>query len=293
MKSFIMLACLVAIALWGTVAQAFDKVVYGTDGRQEVFQAPTQMGEWARSTAAMIPIHALKKNGSNFELKGYSTLKDDYELCSSELFVAQPTAANCSGFLVAPDVLVTAGHCVQNNSDCSSNYWVFDYKMMNADAFKNTFTSAEVYKCTSIVARELNNKTKNDFAIIKLDRVVTGRAPLKFRTSGKVSEKADLVVIGNPSGIPTKITEGGTMRTNTNPVYFVANLDTFAGNSGSAVIDTQSGLVEGILVRGENDYVADEARQCSVVNVCEEGQCRGEDVTRITNLANFLKPVKK
>ena len=41
-------------------------------------------------------------------------------------------------------------------------------------------------------------------------------------------------------------------------------------------MDAKTGLVEGILVRGENDYVLDSARRCNIVNVCEEGKCRGD-----------------
>ena len=48
-------------------------------------------------------------------------------------------------------------------------------------------------------------------------------------------------------------------------------------NSGSVVLDAKTGLVEGILVRGENDYVLDSARRCNIVNVCEEGKCRGDN----------------
>ena len=42
-------------------------------------------------------------------------------------------------------------------------------------------------------------------------------------------------------------------------------------------MDAKTGLVEGILVRGENDYVLDSARRCNIVNVCEEGKCRGDN----------------
>ena len=68
--------------------------------------------------------------------------------------------------------------------------------------------------------------------------------------------------------------------------YFVANLDTYGGNSGSAVFNTDTGLVEGILVRGENDFVY--SNGCRVSNVCPAPGCRGEDVTKISELANLI-----
>jgi hypothetical protein len=64
----------------------------------------------------------------------------------------------------------------------------------------------------------------------------------------------------------------------------VANLDTYGGNSGSPVFNHRTGEVEGILVRGENDYVYDPGQGCQVSNRCASDVCRGEDVTYITNV---------
>ena len=124
-----------------------------------------------------------------------------------------------------------------------------------------------------------------DYAVVELDRPVTGRSPLMFRTSGQISDNAGLVVIGHPSGIPTKVAGGANVRSQDNG-FFVANLDTYGGNSGSAVFNSQSGVVEGILVRGERDFVYQ--GNCKVSKVCENESCRGEDVTRITEAAPHI-----
>ena len=60
----------------------------------------------------------------------------------------------------------------------------------------------------------------------------------------------------------------------------MANLDTYGGNSGSPVFNAQNNKVEGILVRGETDFVSN--GQCNVSLVCPSTGCRGEDVTRAT-----------
>jgi hypothetical protein len=101
---------------------------------------------------------------------------------------------------------------------------------------------------------------------------------------GKIDDRTPIVVIGHPSGLPTKIAGGAKVRDNSNDIFFSANLDTFGGNSGSAVFNEKSGEVVGILVRGENDYVNDKDRECQVVNKCADNECRGEDVTRIENI---------
>ncbi len=50
MKNIIKIISVVLLAFWGREAFAIDKVVYGVDNRQDVFQSPTAYAGWARST---------------------------------------------------------------------------------------------------------------------------------------------------------------------------------------------------------------------------------------------------
>lgn len=280
-------------------AQGFDpsiinEVVYGADNRMEVYEAPGPYADLARSTAGMIMNTDLKRGLLNYKLATPAlSFQDRYRLCEGERFATQKVATRCTGFLVAPDVMVTAGHCVQNESQCTGSSWVFDFNAEKGDVVKTTFPLSNVYKCKAIIAREKNLETQNDFAVIRLDRKVKGRAPLKVRLTGKVENSTELLIIGHPASLPTKIVDRGTMRANDNAVFFNANIDSFAGNSGSPVMDARTGLVEGILVRGEKDFIYDNDKSCYTTNVCAEGTCRGEDATRITNIAEILKPLLK
>lgn len=255
-------------------------VIYGEDNRKDVFESTdSDLVELSRSTAAMIPSTKI------FMSSGIATIKGDTlesrGICSDERFASQMTAANCSGFLVSENVLVTAGHCIKSEADCKNYKWVFDYKMDSAKQDSMKVESSDVYSCTRIIARSLDQFSKDDYAVIQLDRKST-RRPLSFRKSGKVATGESVVVIGHPSGLPTKIADGAKVRSHAGK-YFVANLDTYGGNSGSAVFNQRTGEVEGILVRGENDYVQSE-RGCMVSNKCSNDGCRGEDVTYITNI---------
>lgn len=270
---------------FNSMANGVDKVVYGKDNRQDVFESKnTLYKQLAISTAAMIPNNSLEVIGDMVKVNG-GTLEGD-GICSDAKFAKQQTAAMCSGFLVGKDLLITAGHCIETMSDCESNSWVFDYS--NDKEEKKTFeiNKKDIYRCTQIISRELDESTDNDFALVRLDRE-SDRAPLSFRKTGKLSDKAKLVVIGHPSGLPTKISDGADVRSNANEYFFQSNLDTFGGNSGSAVFDSATGLVEGILVRGERDYVMDKVSNCYRPKVCKMDACRGEDVTRITNIAEL------
>jgi len=69
--------------------------------------------------------------------------------------------------------------------------------------------------------------------------------------------------------------------------YYLANLDTYGGNSGSPVLSPASGLVEGILVDGQKDYEFFAEKGCYESRRCrDDGQdCSLERVTRTTVFA--------
>lgn len=268
-------------------AKNVEKVVYGDDSRVDIYQSTnTLYKKLARSTAAMIDESALiALDEETVTVKG-GTLQDIVGVCFDEKFANQILAAECTGFLVGPDLLVTAGHCITQISDCDTKAWVFDFTNTTEERSIFNIKKKDIYHCKEIISRTQNETTLNDYALVKLDRA-TDRAPLTFRNSGKISNNLSLAVIGHPSGLPTKIADGAFVRKNTNKYFFQANLDTFGGNSGSPVFNAKTGLVEGILVRGEEDYTRDILHYCFRPKVCKMDGCQGEDVTRITNIAEL------
>ncbi|MFP2927759.1 hypothetical protein ACLESO_21680 [Pyxidicoccus sp. 3LG] len=106
--------------------------------------------------------------------------------------------------------------------------------------------------------------------------------PAPVRTGNTaLSVGQSVAVIGSSSAIPFKIDSGGTVR---DPRagsldFLVSTTDTFAGNSGSAVYETNNDTVASIVVRGDLDYVANGT--CNVVNRCPETGCIGEQSTYV------------
>lgn len=254
-------------------------VIYGDDNRIEPYEASAKWETISLSTAAMIEPSKLKLVDNGYKIVS-SNMGSYLSACSDERFIDQPTAAMCSGFLIKDDVLVTAGHCIKTLNDCNSYKWVFDYRIDNEIIPTNS-----VYGCKEIIKTVLSRNDSNDFAIIKLDRKVVDRSPLQIRESGIVSIGDGMTVIGHPTGLPTKIAGGANVRS-IKGTYFIANLDTYGGNSGSAVFNDE-GIVEGILVRGETDYVS--RNGCRISNRISNNGGRGEEVTKITNLVQYLK----
>lgn len=259
------------------------QLIYGEDNRLENYQASEALKTLAASTVALVQSSSLVADSQGYNLLG-STYGDQYNLCSSEPYREQTSGAFCSGSLVGPDLVMTAGHCIRSVSDCQSVRFVFDFAVKSPGVEKKRFSQDEVYACKEIIARE-EVGTGADYAIIRLDRKVSSKSVLKVRRSGVVSVGDPLVVIGHPAGIPQKIAGGATVRSIAS-AHFVANLDTYGGNSGSAVFNANTKEIEGILVRGDQDFTW--SGSCTVSNRIGMNAGRGEDVTRIDQVVRFI-----
>jgi len=279
------LACLVGTSAFSS-SDFRSKVIYGDDNRLDLYDVTRQSDLLlADSTVALMESRHLVPKGATFDIQAPS-FTEYFDVCAEERFATQPTAAFCSGSLVGPDLILTAGHCI-NSGDCADTRFVFGFGLKNSADLGNSVSSADVYSCQSvIVSRETSGA---DFAVVKLDRAVVGHRPLEINRGQKIAPNTEIGVIGHPSGLPTKVAFGSKVRHGATG-YFVANLDTYGGNSGSAVFNEATGVIEGVLVRGEEDFVYKNG--CRVSNVCESDACRGEDVTYAQEAASFIPPLQ-
>ncbi len=284
MVSAVALAAALRLAV-PAAAQVDGQVIYGSDDRIDLYQTEnTKLRSMADSTVALMQASSVKSEGAVSQI-ATEPYGPGMGLCKEEPFYEQVTAAFCSGSLVAPDIIMTAGHCVTSESSCTNTKFVFGFAVKEKGKMPLTVPTKDVYGCKQLLGREQVNDGA-DWALIKLDRAVAGHAPLKLNMTGVIANKTPIVVIGHPAGLPTKIAGGSEVRDNSKNGYFVANLDTYGGNSGSAVFNAKNGLIEGILVRGETDYVY--RGGCRVSNVCAADGCRGEDVTRISSVSDKI-----
>ncbi len=263
-----------------------ERVIYGSDDRLDLFQVSSL--DWQNRAASTVAL--VQKTKVIAQPNGYQLQTSHYgksqNLCAAEPFFDQVTAAFCSGSLITPDIIMTAGHCIRTQSSCLNTKFVFNfsYKAMTYDP--RFVEEDDVYSCRTLIHSELNSTTDSDFALVQLDRAVLGRKPLTIRQAGRVQDSDTLVVIGHPSGLATKLAAGAVVRSNSPDAYFITNLDTYGGNSGSAVFNEQTGVVEGILVRGETDFKYKNG--CYISNICDSSGCRGEDVTRVSEILPYV-----
>lgn len=265
--------------------------IYGDDDRIEVYEETDPARQiLAESVVAIIDQKDLRSLGGNRIAIDGKTYGEVNELCSSERFVEQTETAYCSAFLVADNVIATAGHCVQDKTFCKDARFVFGYMLDTQSRNPNMVTTDDVYSCRQVLHDEVTG-SGSDYALVELDRPVVGRKPLKF--ASQPASKGDAVfIIGHPSGLPAKVA-GGAQILEDLPAYFVANLDAFSGNSGAAVFN-ENYEVAGVLVRGVRDFV--ENGTCNVAHRCPAGLCEGEDVSRaepiIEKLSRFRPNLK-
>lgn len=231
------------------------KVVYGTDDRIDVFEATNpEHQKWARAVCLLVDASALVQIDIGvYRLLTHPLIVDGVPPCSGERFATQPTAGYCTGFVVAPDLIATAGTCI-THANLDQVRFVFGFEMEDIDTPKEEFDADQVYKGIEIVANRSSNFY--NFAIIRIDRPITFTEPLYLRREGRVPFGALVGIIGHPLGLPKKIAFGENTRVRlvTDDRFFKANLDSYSGNCGSPVINAETGIVEGILVGGRADF---------------------------------------
>lgn len=270
---------------------ANQSVIYGDDNRLDLFEV-TNPGhlELSKSTAAMIPANRVKRQSDGtYNIRGYV-----HNVCEGERFKGQDESADCSGFLVnfkGEQYMVTAGHCASKS--CNDDKWVFNYSYDSIEKTNDPILNvpaSSVYTCKEVMDHKLSQWRMEDYAVIKLDRKVVGQRAAEMNITQNTAVGTPLVLIGHPSGLPTKVADGAYVRDTDHENYFVANTDSFAGNSGSAVFNDSTGLVEGILVRGETDYEwvqSESGGYCKMPVQCGMEECRGEDITKLTSIDFF------
>jgi V8-like Glu-specific endopeptidase len=228
-----------------------------------------------RATGALVSRNGIQREGGSYKLglKSYAEVSFGNRLCNSEPFAKQKVGASCTVFLVAPDIVATAGHCIDwpdiDEADPAKNKHrvVFGFELRGGLP-RTAYEPDEVYETSSLIERrrEGSGDTLRDFALVRLDRPVPPRIAEQLRMAGRaglsVAPETPLGVIGHPDGLPKKVsfknrTTSIAMEAGFGTI-FRAQLNTFHGNSGSPVLFyDQPDVVAGILVEGEQDYNVD------------------------------------
>ncbi|MBI4351737.1 MAG: trypsin-like peptidase domain-containing protein [Elusimicrobia bacterium] len=297
-----------AAALLPSFANAGVKSIYGDDNRLDYFEAPAAMRELADSVVSLWPSRQVKLELGEYKLATIS-FGEALNLCPGEKFREQPVGAFCSGTLVGEDIVMTAGHCITDEAKCADTRFVFGYNIdTDGGKARTAVTEKDIYGCKSIIKRDLDkqasgligtgwailnallNRAGPDYALVQLDRKVEGRKPLPVNREKDLRAGTKIFVIGHPVGLPVKVAGEASVRDAGRKAFFTTDLDTFGGNSGSAVFNASTNKIEGILVRGGTDFV-DSPAGCKVQLKSGQNEGRGEAVTKISMLQKHIPEI--
>ncbi|WP_158618122.1 trypsin-like serine peptidase [Chitinophaga lutea] len=273
------------------------RVIIGEDNREEVRYNTGDLGNAhptrkdmnnAVGVAAVVHRDYLNvlKNG-NFELKGYKTLQEKYELCPGEAFFQQPATANCSAFAVNDSTLVTAGHCFSEQT-AGNYYFIFDYIVGDNNLPSGKFLASQVYTAKS-VKRYYDPPNNRDLCIVRLNRKLPRQRVRELNVPGPCDPLGSYYVIGCPGGVPLKLAGKAKIMSNLHPAFFTVDSDTYKGNSGSPVFNALTNKVEGYLIEGGRDYIRNPKNiKCYVSVLCLDHDCRGSKGEKVIRNSQFI-----
>ena len=263
------------------------RIIRPPDDRKDYFASSAMLQGIGDSVCAFVSNEALTDNGNGMFTINAATLADDRSpLCAGEPFGDQPTAANCTATLIAPDVLVTAGHCLDDNgvrTDLSTFYCVFDYAVRQEGVNPSMFTADQIVRASEILGLVIVADTANDWAVVKLERAITSRTPVPVRSNGTVAVGEGLVAIGFGAGLPMKFSDNSTVQTIVD-FGFEADMDIIEGNSGGPIINAMTGTIEGVV---SSDLAADDFYQdgaCFRATVCPQDPICTEGFTLLASV---------
>lgn len=242
----------------------FNKSLYfpDVDRRMNLFNAQglDEVKYQGRSVCCLMRKGYLKEIATGYQLQSGKTLGEYWNLTKNAKFYSEYIFGFGSGFLVAPDLVLTAAHCVCKSSgqldyiDNQNTRFVFDFQMIHEGQCQETFDGDTVYSIKKVVSfcfSSLNGRLL-DWALVKLDRPVKGRVPLVLDFETALSKDDAVDMLGHPSGLPMKYTYDAHIQNADHRDYVEADLDAFGGNSGSCVFHNRK--VAAILLRGNTDY---------------------------------------
>ena len=160
-----------------------QKSLYGVDNRIEVMDIPQlEQRNHAEAVAALFEADKIADNGDGTSTLETTEYGKTYNLCAGQKFLTQPIGAFCTGFLVAPDLMATAGHCIKDVSDTDQIRFVFNYRLHDDGKPVTVVKNADIYRVASVVGKKEENNGA-DWALVRIDRPATNYQHLRVRQS--------------------------------------------------------------------------------------------------------------
>lgn len=165
-----------------------------------------------------------------------------------------------TGILVGPDLVLTAAHGIAPTATAVPWVIVFGFNgrpiiQGQSGCFYNHTVGLHadnVYQAVQVVAHGSNVYPGHDLLLLRLDRPVVNRKPVRIRRAGQAEVGDRLVCIGHPDQLPTKVDLWGRFEglSTDRRELSVSGIHAFTGSSGSMIYNRQRDYVEGLVAFG-------------------------------------------
>lgn len=236
--------------------------IYGDNTLNDYYKVDKSLQQLADSVVAIMEKSAIGYDDATGKYKTLtlSSVNENAGISRGATFSGQKTLSFCSGALVSDNLVLTAGHCI-NNTPSDPHYFdkvyvVFGWRQTGRGKYDTTFSPDQVYEVERILAHKLdgsigNMDTYRDYALIALKQRVANRAPLTIeRSHGEgLSVGSYVFASGYPMGMSVKITDprDATIKEIGRNGY-ATDLDAFGGSSGGPVFDSYTRRICGVVI---------------------------------------------
>lgn len=277
------LLCLTSLCgACSTEVKSVVRTVYDTDNRISPSDAGVEIASFSPTVALLSQRHR-SPTPSNLRIAA-PQLGPVFGLCTDEPFFNEKTLGDCTGFLIAPTLLLTAGHCIKDENACANRSIIFNFNNPDQQEIKGS----DLYFCKSIPARL--PAAEGDLALIELNRAVTlnhGQRFLEPQIDTR-NEAKSIKILGHSFGVSLKVS---ALESTPQPDghFFFAKADVSGGASGSPAFNPATGALAGVLISGESDLKWDHDAACNRNKVCIGDSCKGERFASAESIRKLLE----